>query len=177
LAGGHRPWVLQLALLAVLRETYAVVILRRKAERLQDERADDKQYRSKHQARVDASTMLESAIKPMQILAQSPILMLKPAALCSYLTGSTAIIERDCHGWDLSDRAHGKAQSGSTDISTANCTLVLQRVLGGNNSFFDSPYIRCGNLRMWPSTVTPTGMVQRHVVGRCSYDISRVNQP
>lgn len=63
-------------LLAVLRETYTVVILRRKAERLQDERADDKKYRSKHQARVDASTMLESAIKPMQILAQSPILIL-----------------------------------------------------------------------------------------------------
>ncbi|KAJ5588642.1 hypothetical protein N7537_011320 [Penicillium hordei] len=63
-------------LLAVLRETYIVVILRRKAERLQEERADDKKYRSKYQARVDASTMLESAIKPMQILAQSPILIL-----------------------------------------------------------------------------------------------------
>ncbi|KAF1937420.1 MFS general substrate transporter [Clathrospora elynae] len=65
-----------LFLLVVLRETYAVVILRRKAERLQEENADDKKYRSKHQARVDASTMLESAMKPMQILAQSPILML-----------------------------------------------------------------------------------------------------
>ncbi|KAJ5874979.1 uncharacterized protein N7529_003409 [Penicillium soppii] len=63
-------------LLVVLRETYTVVILRRKAERLQEERADDKKYRSKHQARVDASTMLESAIKPMQILIQSPILIL-----------------------------------------------------------------------------------------------------
>ncbi|OQD99560.1 hypothetical protein PENSOL_c006G00089 [Penicillium solitum] len=65
-----------LLLLVVLRETYTVVILRRKAERLQEERADDKKYRSKYQARVDASTMLESAIKPMQILSQSPILIL-----------------------------------------------------------------------------------------------------
>lgn len=65
-----------LLLLVVLRETYAVVILRRKAERLQEERADNKEYRSKHQARVDASTVLESALKPMQILARSPILVL-----------------------------------------------------------------------------------------------------
>ncbi|OOQ89350.1 bicyclomycin resistance protein [Penicillium brasilianum] len=63
-------------LLTVLRETYTVVILRRKAERLQEERADEKKYYSKHQALVDESTTLESAIKPMQILAQSPILML-----------------------------------------------------------------------------------------------------
>lgn len=63
-------------LLAVLREIYAVVILRRKAARLQAERADGKRYRSKHQARVDASTLLESATRPMQILAKSPILML-----------------------------------------------------------------------------------------------------
>ncbi|KAJ5377110.1 hypothetical protein N7509_013996 [Penicillium cosmopolitanum] len=63
-------------LLTVLRETYTVVILRRKAERLQEERADEKKYHSKHQALVDESTMLESAIKPMQILAQSPILIL-----------------------------------------------------------------------------------------------------
>ncbi|KGO75729.1 Major facilitator superfamily domain, general substrate transporter [Penicillium italicum] len=63
-------------LLAVLRETYTVVILRRKAERLEQERADDKKYRSKYQARIDTSTMLESAIKPMLLLAQSPILIL-----------------------------------------------------------------------------------------------------
>lgn len=65
-----------LLLLAVLRETYSVVLLRRKAERLQAECPDDKKYNSKHQAQIDASTMLESAIKPMQILAQSPILIL-----------------------------------------------------------------------------------------------------
>ena len=65
-----------LFLLAVLRETYSVVILRRKAERLQKESADDKKYRSKHQSHVDSSTIFESAVKPMQILAQSPILML-----------------------------------------------------------------------------------------------------
>ena len=65
-----------LFLLVVLRETYAVVILRRKAERLQKESADDKKYRSKHQARVDASTIYESVMKPIQILVQSPILML-----------------------------------------------------------------------------------------------------
>jgi MFS family permease len=35
-------------LLTVLRETYTVVILRRKAERLQEERADEKKYHSKH---------------------------------------------------------------------------------------------------------------------------------
>ncbi|PWY81883.1 bicyclomycin resistance protein [Aspergillus heteromorphus CBS 117.55] len=64
-------------LLAVLRETYAVVILMRKAERLQKESADDdKTYRSKHQARVDTSTLFESVIKPMQTLVQSPILIL-----------------------------------------------------------------------------------------------------
>ncbi|KAM3451176.1 hypothetical protein MY3296_005548 [Beauveria thailandica] len=63
-------------LLGVLRETYAVVLLRRKAARLQQESTDDRKYRSKHQARVDASTMLESATKPMHILTQSPILIL-----------------------------------------------------------------------------------------------------
>ncbi|KAF7181492.1 hypothetical protein CNMCM7691_000710 [Aspergillus felis] len=78
-----------LLLVAVLRETYTVVILRRKAERLQEERADDKKYRSKHQARVDASTMLERAIKPMQILAQSPILMLTTSYMATtYALGS-----------------------------------------------------------------------------------------
>ena len=65
-----------LFLLIVLRETYAVVILRRKADRLQKENADGKTYHSKHQARVDASTMFESAMRPMQMLAQSPILIL-----------------------------------------------------------------------------------------------------
>lgn len=63
-------------LLTVLRETYAVVILRRKADKLQEECANEKKYSSKHQALVDGSTMLESAIRPMQILAQSPILIL-----------------------------------------------------------------------------------------------------
>ena len=77
-----------LFLLALLRETYAVVILRRKAERLQEQNADDKKYRSKHQARVDASTMLESAMKPMQILAQSPILMLTT----SYMATTYALV-------------------------------------------------------------------------------------
>ncbi|RAL07669.1 MFS general substrate transporter [Aspergillus homomorphus CBS 101889] len=79
-----------LLLLAVLRETYAVVILRRKAERLQEERAadDNRTYRSKHQARVDASTMLENAIKPMHILAQSPILILTT----SYMATTYALV-------------------------------------------------------------------------------------
>lgn len=65
-----------LFLLAVLRETYAVVLLRRKAERLQKQSADNKKYRSKHQAHVDATTILESILKPIHILTQSPILML-----------------------------------------------------------------------------------------------------
>lgn len=89
-----------LLLLVVLRETYTVVILRRKAERLQEERADDKKYRSKYQARVDASTMLESAIKPMQILSQSPILILTTSymaityALVSFILATlTEILE------------------------------------------------------------------------------------
>ncbi|KAL8829371.1 MAG: hypothetical protein Q9191_002058 [Dirinaria sp. TL-2023a] len=77
-----------LFLLAVLRETYAVVILRREAERLQEESADDKKYRSKYQARVDASTVLENAMKPMQILAQSPILMLTT----SYMATTYALV-------------------------------------------------------------------------------------
>lgn len=77
-----------LFLLAVLRETYAVVILRRKAQRLQEGSADDKKYRSKHQARVNASTMRESAIKPMYILAQSPILMLTT----SYMATKYALV-------------------------------------------------------------------------------------
>jgi MFS family permease len=77
-----------LFLLAVLRETYAVVILRRKAERLQRESADDKKYRSKHQARVDASTILESVLKPIHILIQSPILMLTT----SYMTIKYALL-------------------------------------------------------------------------------------
>lgn len=63
-------------LFAVLRETYAVVILRRKAARLQAQRADGKTYLSKHQARVDASTILENATRPIRILVMSPILML-----------------------------------------------------------------------------------------------------
>lgn len=75
-------------LLAVLRETYAVVILKRKAKRLQAESADDKKYRSKHQARVDTSTMFESAIKPLHILAQSPILILTT----SYMTLKYALV-------------------------------------------------------------------------------------
>jgi len=65
-----------LFLLAVLRETYAVVILKRKAERLQKESVDYKQYHSKHQARVGASTMFESALQPIGILVRSPIIML-----------------------------------------------------------------------------------------------------
>lgn len=63
-------------LLAVLRETYAVVLLKRKAGRLQKESTENKTYRSKHQDHVDASTVLESIVKPMQILVQSPILSL-----------------------------------------------------------------------------------------------------
>lgn len=63
-------------LLAVLRETYAVVLLKRKADKLQKESTENKTYRSKHQDHVDASTVLESIVKPMQILAQSPILSL-----------------------------------------------------------------------------------------------------
>ncbi|CCD54937.1 similar to MFS mdr transporter (incomplete) [Botrytis cinerea T4] len=62
-------------LLVVYRETCAVIILKRKAKRLQKER-DGKQYRSKHQARVDATTIIESVMKPLHILIQSPILML-----------------------------------------------------------------------------------------------------
>lgn len=75
-------------LLVVLRETYAVVILRRKAERLQKESVDNKKYRSKHQARIDASTILESIMKPMQILVQSPILMMTT----SYMTIKYALL-------------------------------------------------------------------------------------
>ena len=77
-----------LFLLVVLRETYAVIILKRKAERLQKESADDKKYHSKHQARVDATTIFESAMKPMQILAQSPILMLTT----SYMATKYALV-------------------------------------------------------------------------------------
>ena len=65
-----------LLLLTVLRETYAVTLLKRKAKRLQESSTDNKTYRSKHQAHVDASTVLDSAIKPMVILSQSPILLL-----------------------------------------------------------------------------------------------------
>jgi MFS family permease len=65
-----------LLLAAFLRETYAVVILRRKAARLQAERADGKRYRSKHQAEIDTSTRLQRITRPVQILAKSPILML-----------------------------------------------------------------------------------------------------
>ncbi|KAH8674244.1 bicyclomycin resistance protein [Xylariales sp. PMI_506] len=74
-------------LLTVLRETYAVVILKRKAARLV-ECADGKKYRSKHQARVDASTMLESVARPMQILVKSPILMLTQG----YMTVAYALV-------------------------------------------------------------------------------------
>lgn len=65
-----------LCLFLVLRETYSVVILKRKADRLQKENTDGRQYRSTHQARVDAATVLESAVKPVHILSQSPILLL-----------------------------------------------------------------------------------------------------
>lgn len=77
-----------LFLFAVLRETYSVVILKRKAQRLQRERADDKTYRSKHQARVDASTILGSIFKPILILIQSPILILTT----SYMTIRYALL-------------------------------------------------------------------------------------
>lgn len=77
-----------LFLLVVLRETYAVVILRRKAERSQKESVDNKKYCSKHQARVDASTIHESIMKPMQILVQSPILMMTT----SYMTIKYALL-------------------------------------------------------------------------------------
>jgi MFS family permease len=70
-----------LVLLVVLRETYAVVILRRKAERLQKESTDDKQYRSKHQAHVDASTVYESVLRPLHILFQSPVLILTTSSM------------------------------------------------------------------------------------------------
>lgn len=72
-----------LVLLIVLRETYAVVILRRKAERLQRQSTDDKKYRSKHQSRVDASTMLESVLKPLHILSQSPILIMTTSCMAT----------------------------------------------------------------------------------------------
>jgi MFS family permease len=65
-----------LLLASVLKETYAVVILRRKANRLQNSSTDGTTYRSKHQARVDAISVLESVLKPLHILTQSPILML-----------------------------------------------------------------------------------------------------
>lgn len=69
-------------LLALYRETYAVVILKRKAKRLQRESTDGKEYCSIHQARVDATTIIESVMKPLHILIQSPILML----MTSYMT-------------------------------------------------------------------------------------------
>ncbi|THV54882.1 hypothetical protein BGAL_0018g00380 [Botrytis galanthina] len=75
-------------LLVVYRETYAVVILKRKAKRLQKESTDGKQYRSKHQARVDATTIIESVMKPLHILIQSPILMLTT----SYMTIKYALV-------------------------------------------------------------------------------------
>lgn len=77
-----------LVLLAVLRETYAVVILRQRAEQLQEESVGDRRYRSKHQARVDAATVLESVLKPMHILSQSLILML----IMSYMAITYALI-------------------------------------------------------------------------------------
>lgn len=80
--------IFSLFLLIVLRETYAVVILKRKAGRLQKESGNDKKYRFKHQTRVDASTIFESVMKPMQILAQSPILMLTT----SYMAAAYALL-------------------------------------------------------------------------------------
>ncbi|KGO62045.1 Major facilitator superfamily domain, general substrate transporter [Penicillium expansum] len=77
-----------LFLLAVLREIYAVVNLRRKAERLQKESTDGKTYRSKYQAHVDASTIFESVMKPLQILAQSPIIILTT----SYMAVTYALV-------------------------------------------------------------------------------------
>jgi MFS family permease len=65
-----------LSLASVLKETYAVVILRCKAKRLQNSSMGGTTYRSKHQARVDAISVLESILKPLHILTQSPILIL-----------------------------------------------------------------------------------------------------
>jgi MFS family permease len=65
-----------LLLLVVLRETYALVILERKAKRLEKESMDNGKYHSKHQARVDATTILDSVLKPLVILVRSPILIL-----------------------------------------------------------------------------------------------------
>ncbi|TEY42661.1 hypothetical protein BOTCAL_0387g00110 [Botryotinia calthae] len=75
-------------LLVVYRETYAVVILKRKAKRLQKESTDGKHYRSKHQARVDATTIIESVMKPLHNLIQSLILMLTT----SYMTIKYALV-------------------------------------------------------------------------------------
>ncbi|QIW95170.1 hypothetical protein AMS68_000688 [Peltaster fructicola] len=89
-----------LFLLLVLRETYSVLILKRKAERLQRESTDGKQYRSKHQAHVDASTILESVTKPIYLLLQSPILTLttsymaiKYALVALFLSTITEVME------------------------------------------------------------------------------------
>ncbi|KAF1817892.1 MFS general substrate transporter [Dissoconium aciculare CBS 342.82] len=65
-----------LSLASVLKETYAVVFLRRKAKRLQNGSTGGTTFRSKHQARVDAISVLESILKPLHILIQSPILTL-----------------------------------------------------------------------------------------------------
>ncbi|KAF7940821.1 uncharacterized protein EAE97_007007 [Botrytis byssoidea] len=73
-----------LSLTGRVPETYAVVILKRKAKRLQKESADAKQNRSKHQARVDAITIIESVMKPLHIL----ILMLTT----SYMTIKYALV-------------------------------------------------------------------------------------
>jgi MFS family permease len=75
-------------LLVVLRETYAVVIIKRKAQRLQEKSVDGKRYRSIHQARVDETTILESVLKPIHLLVISPILMLNT----SYMTTTYALI-------------------------------------------------------------------------------------
>lgn len=61
--------------LVVLRETYAVKILERRARRLRKETGNEK-LRSKFQAHVDASTVFESLTRPMQVLFRSPTVML-----------------------------------------------------------------------------------------------------
>lgn len=75
-------------LLLVLRETYVVVILRRKAQLLQKASTDQREYQSKHQARVDQYTVFQIGIRPLQILARSPILILTT----SYMTMTYALV-------------------------------------------------------------------------------------
>jgi MFS family permease len=81
-----------LALASVLEETYAVVLLRRRATRLQTDHPHGPTYRSIHQDRIDATTLLSSVLAPLFILTQSPILILTTAYMATIYALTSLII-------------------------------------------------------------------------------------